>query len=119
MKFVRLYTGEDSESHFQDVQVGVETLQPLGSYSKKFPVADLMFREFEAGNIFDWHPAPQSQYIIYLEGCVEVEVSNGEKRTFNAGDVLFADDLTGKGHVSRTLTKGRSIIVTVNTIMQN
>lgn len=72
-----------------------------------------MFRDFEKGAIFDWHTAPQPQYIIYLEGEVEVEASDGEKKIFKPGDVLFATDLTGKGHITRTLAKGRSVIVTI------
>lgn len=54
---------------------------------------------------------PTYNNIIYLEGEVEVEASGGEKRIFKVGDVLFATDLSGEGHVTRTLSKGRSIIV--------
>ena len=89
-----------------------ETKQPLGNYSKKYPVTGMMFRDFKKGATFDWHTAPQPQYIIYLEGEVEVETSSGEKRTFKAGDILFATDLTGKGHITKTLTDGKSIIIT-------
>lgn len=32
MKFVELYTGKDNKSHFMEVDAGVETEQPLGSY---------------------------------------------------------------------------------------
>lgn len=113
MKFIKLYTGEDNNSHFMEVDAGIETKQPLGKYSRKYPVTGMMFRDFEKGAVFDWHNAPQPQYIIYLEGKVEVEVSSGEKRIFKPGDVLLATDLTGKGHITRTLTKGRSIIITV------
>lgn len=112
MKYIEIYTSEDNKSYFREIDAGVESQQPLGSYSKKYPVAGMMFRDFEAGNVFDWHPAPQTQYIVYLEGEVEVEASGGEKRIFRPGEVLLANDLTGKGHVSRTLTKGRSVIVT-------
>lgn len=112
MKFIKLFTGADNKSHFEEIDAGVETVQPLGNYSKKFPVSRMMFREFEQGSSFDWHTAPQPQYILYLEGEVEVETSSGEKRTFKPGDVLFAADVTGEGHITRTLTKGRSIIVT-------
>lgn len=112
MKFMKLYTGEDNKSHFIEVDAAAETQHPLGSYSKNFPVAGLKFREFEKGAFYDGHNAPQPQYIIYLEGEVEVETSNGDKKIFKAGDVLLAADLTGKGHITRTLTKGRSIIVT-------
>jgi len=112
MKFIKLYTGDDNKSHFTEIDAGVETAQPLGNYSKKYAATGLMFRDFEKGAIFDWHTAPQPQYIIYLEGLVEVEASNGEKRIFQAGDILFAANLTGQGHITRTLSKGKSIIVT-------
>ena len=111
MKFITLFTGEDKKSYFKEVDAHFEKKHPLGNYSKKYPVKGMMFRDFEKGSSFDWHTAPQPQYIIYLEGEVEVEASGGEKRTFSPGDVLFATDLTGKGHITRTLTKGRSAIV--------
>lgn len=112
MKFIELYAGEDGKSHFREINVEVETEQPLGSYSKKYPVGLMMFRKFKKGNVFDLHTAPQPQFIIYLQGEVEVETSGGDKRIFKAGDVLLANDLTGEGHITRTLTEGRSIIVT-------
>ena len=34
-------------------------------------------------------------------GRTEIEVADGERRTFGPGTVLLADDLTGQGHVSR------------------
>lgn len=111
MKFTKLYTAEDNKSYFIEVDAGIETIQPLGHYSKKYSAAGLIFRDFEQGAIFDWHTAPQPQYIIYLEGEVEVEASGGDKRTFKAGDILFACDLTGQGHVTRTLSRGKSIII--------
>lgn len=112
MKYTLLFTNTDNKSYFKEIDAGIESNQPLGSYSKKFPVKKMMFREFEKGAEFPMHTAPQRQYIIYLEGEVEVETSSGEKRIFKPGDVLFATDLTGEGHITRTLTKGKSIIVT-------
>jgi quercetin dioxygenase-like cupin family protein len=114
MKYTLLFTGEDKKSHFKEVDAGIESKQPLGNYSKKFPVRGMMFRDFEAGAVFPMHTAPQCQYIVYLEGQVEVEASDGEKRIFKPGDVLFATDLTGTGHITRTLTKGKSVIITAD-----
>jgi quercetin dioxygenase-like cupin family protein len=112
MKIMALLTGDDGMSHFKTIEMGVESTQLLGDYSGKYAATALMFREFKKGANFDWHTAPQPQYIIYLEGKVEVEASSGEKYIFKQGDVLFANDLTGKGHITRTLTDGRSVIVT-------
>lgn len=112
MKFIKLYVGEDRKSYFMEIEAGIETKEPLGNYSKKFPTTGLMFRDFEKGLIFDWHNAPQPQYVIYLEGEVEVEASGGETRIFRTGDILFSADTEGDGHITRTLTKGKAIIVT-------
>lgn len=112
MKITKLYTGEDQHSHFCEMDTGAATAEILGKYSAPYPVKNIFFRDFEPGAVYDWHNAPQPQYIVYLEGEVEVETSNGVKKTFKPGDVLFATDLTGKGHISRMLTKGRSLIIT-------
>ena len=44
--------------------------------------------------------APRRQYVITLEGQVAVGLGDGTKRVFGAGDVLLADDLTGRGHTT-------------------
>ena len=112
MKFTKLYTGDDQKSYFQEVEVDIGSIQPLGNYSKPISTTGMMLRDFKQGSEFDWHNAPQPQYIIYLEGEMEVVASGGETRTFRPGDILLASDLTGEGHISRTLTDGKSVIVT-------
>lgn len=111
MKVTKLYTGNDGKSYFEDMQIEYEYPHQLGKHSKIFPTTGLLFRDFDAHLFFDWHNAPQHQYIIYLEGEVEVRASGGEIRIFKSGDILFATDLTGEGHATRTLTKGRSVII--------
>lgn len=86
----------------------------LGTYSTPYPVSTLQFRDFDADSHFDWHPAPQAQFIFYLEGRVDITASDGTKKTFKAGDILFANDTQGKGHITHTLSKGRAVIVVVN-----
>ena len=54
------------------------------------------------------------QYIIYLDGKVEIEASGGETKVFQGGDVLLAADLTGAGHLSRVLQEGRSLVIVVD-----
>jgi quercetin dioxygenase-like cupin family protein len=111
MKIIKLYT-KDGKSYFTEMDSGPSVQKELGRYSEPNAVTSMIFREFEPGEGFDWHNAPQPQYIIYLEGEVEVETSGGEKRVFKPGEILLATDLTGTGHITRTLTKGRSLIIT-------
>ena len=52
------------------------------------------------------HNAPRRLFIVQIDGTVEVEASDGEKRVFGPGSVLLVEDTTGKGHVTRSLTPG-------------
>jgi redox-sensitive bicupin YhaK (pirin superfamily) len=47
------------------------------------------------------HPAPRRQWVVVLRGIVEVEVTDGSRRTFGPGDLLRAEDTHGTGHVTR------------------
>ena len=38
--------------------------------------------------------------MITVEGQAEIGLGDGTKRVFNAGDVVLADDLTGRGHTT-------------------
>jgi uncharacterized cupin superfamily protein len=42
---------------------------------------------------------------VNLTGEVEITVSDGEKRHFGPGSILLAEDVTGKGHISRGVGK--------------
>jgi len=39
--------------------------------------------------------------VVTLAGEAEVEASDGEVRRIGPGFILLADDLTGKGHITR------------------
>jgi mannose-6-phosphate isomerase-like protein (cupin superfamily) len=47
------------------------------------------------------HHAPRRQFLVVLQGELEILTTLGEKARLHPGDVLFADDLGSKGHVSR------------------
>jgi quercetin dioxygenase-like cupin family protein len=80
-----------------------------------FRQRELFFREVEPFYDWNFHTAPQKQYIILLDGKIEIETSLGEKRIFKAGEVLLVDDTTGKGHKTKNLQpeKRKSIFITL------
>src|SRR5260370_20654594 len=69
--------------------------------SKRMLATGIIFRETASDYALDWHPAPRRQYIIKLDGGVEITASDGEKRTIGAGEVFLVEDITGKGHLSK------------------
>jgi hypothetical protein len=46
----------------------------------------------------DAHVAPRRQMIVVLRGAFEITTSLGERRRFERGDCLLADDVVGEGH---------------------
>jgi hypothetical protein len=114
MKIIKLYTGKDNKSYFEEIAIPLAQRQELGLYSAKVAVENLYFRETTPNAVFEWHNAPCAQYIIYLEGKVEVLASGGETRHFGPGDILLATDLEGQGHVSKVINPGKSIVVTLS-----
>jgi hypothetical protein len=47
------------------------------------------------------HVAPRRAFIVVLGGALEVVSSRGEQVVLQPGDVLLADDMDSKGHISR------------------
>jgi hypothetical protein len=105
MRYARLYAGPDGESHFEDVDVAFEAVDyappaPPLHLSGFVPATRVGFVAPASGWQGDWHPTPRRQFFAYLGGGAGVEASDGEIRHFRAGDVLFVEDTTGKGHRS-------------------
>jgi quercetin dioxygenase-like cupin family protein len=104
--YVRLFTDVDGETHFEDVYLNA-TLERHGSGARTavtplVPVEGLIFRRIVDPAISEEpHNAPYALFIITLAGAAEVTVSDGETRTFGPGDVVLAEDTTGKGHTTR------------------
>jgi quercetin dioxygenase-like cupin family protein len=53
--------------------------------------------------VADWHTAPRRQYVITLSGRGEVELVDGTKIPLGPGSIDLAEDLTGKGHITRVV----------------
>ena len=116
MKITRVYTGEDGESHFEDLEVALSERGPLGNISQLEPATGIVFRETEGDYDLGFHNAPRRQYVINLDAALELEVGDGTKRVLKPGEVLLAEDTTGRGHKSRAVDgrARRSIFVTLD-----
>lgn len=100
MHIARIWVDESGETHYQDIEISLTPSGPLGRMSAPLSVTSMILRENDPGYDYDWHVAPQKQYIIMLSGLVEIQVSDGESRTFGPGDIVQMEDITGKGHKS-------------------
>ena len=89
----RIYTGTDGLSHVEDLVLDAKSVM------EKVTGAEV--RVSPPGRFGDWHVGPQRQYIINLAGSGQLEVAEG-KVDLPPGSMEYIDDLTGKGHTTRT-----------------
>ena len=102
MKYVRIFSDAAGASHFQDVEVPAAVPGDSDTLiSEPLPVCAVMFRQVGAGAVPAWHVAPRRQFVVHVEGEVEVEVSDGEVRRFTPGSVVLVEDTHGAGHITR------------------
>ena len=102
MKIVRLYTGTDNESHFEDVEVELDSLGRFEASALQ-SAHGIQFRRAPATHLSNYHTAPKRQYVITLAGQVEIETGDGTIRRFGPGDVMLAEDTAGHGHITRVV----------------
>lgn len=116
IKVVRLYTGPDNRSHFEDIEVALKDGGKIGFLSELVKATGVVFRITTGGYDYDFHPAPRRQYVVNLEGEVEIEVGDGTRRILGTGEILLAEDTTGQGHISRAVAgkPRKSLFITLD-----
>lgn len=67
----------------------------IGYLSQLIGGKGVQFRHTSGDYSYSWHTAPQRQFIVNLDGDVEIEVSSGEKKVIPRGEVFFVEDTTG------------------------
>lgn len=103
MQILRVYTGDDGQSHFEDLPIEFTERGSLGRISSMIQARGVMFREVDGDYDLDFHNAPRRQFVINLKGSVDIEIGDGTVRRLGPGDILLAEDTSGQGHKSRAV----------------
>ena len=117
-KYIRLYTDESGESHFQDLEAElapVDFAPPSAPLDLSVPITATQFAFLggPAGWHSDWHVSSARNMFVIVSGEWELEASDGEVRRLGPQTVLLVEDITGKGHRSRVLTDEGSLAIAV------
>lgn len=115
MQITRLYSDPDGTSRFEEIDIPLQDAGDIGCLSEIFPATGIIFRETDGDYDYDWHNAPCRQFVLILEGGVEIEAGDGTRRIFRSGDILLTEDTTGRGHISRAINRQprKSVFVTL------
>jgi quercetin dioxygenase-like cupin family protein len=101
MSIVRIYTGTDNASHFEDIELQLEARGDQSEAAELLPGTGILVRRFEAQRENPWHHAPGRYAVITLRGAVDIQIGDGSVRRLGPGDILIAEDLSGQGHSTR------------------
>ena len=66
--FVRIYTGDDGQSHLEEMDAPTEPVHRIATK----PGEDLVFRRSPENSFSDWHNPSRRQYHFVLDGRMEV-----------------------------------------------
>ena len=108
MQIVRVYSGDDGESHFE-----ILSSAQFAEIVNRVGPGDITLNRRPSPNFSDYHTAPRRQYVINLLGTAQFETADGSVCTLEPGDVLVAEDLTGHGHIARSLGEGYRVSLAV------
>jgi hypothetical protein len=98
----RLYTGADNRTHAEDIELPF-AMQGTRDVSALMKISGAELHRIPAGNVNDFHPAPQRQYVITISGRGEIELADGRKIALEPGHIELAEDVTGQGHITRAV----------------
>jgi hypothetical protein len=108
MRLFRIFTRESGESAIEIRQVPMSgAARPM---SETFKCDSIFFRETPEGHVEDFHKAPRRQLIFLTSGILELETSEGRRFICWPGDLIFAEDMQGKGHITRSLRDTRGFV---------
>ena len=116
--YVRLFTDEQGESHFQEIESDLYRVDFASGIPPLFLSEDIAasaasFFGAPAGWEADWHPSSGRHLFAVLTGVWQVTASDGETRAFSKGDVLLVEDTTGKGHSSKIVGDEESLALLI------
>lgn len=116
-KVVRMYCDDAGHTTFDDLEIpGPEVSfdgDPPSHVLRDIPATTVNLVE-----LLEWrprlglHPPPRRQWVIILQGAMEISTTSGKRRRLEPGACLLAEDMQGKGH--QTDDVGVDRLVTLN-----
>ena len=91
MNITRIYADDQGESHFGQQTYPLHDVGQLGQLSETIAATGLILRTNEPGYDYEWHHAPARQFVVLLDGAIEIEVSDGERRVFRGGEIFLPE----------------------------
>src|SRR5262245_21133689 len=110
MNVLRIYSDPQGIARVERRAVPLERDAQGRATSIAFPGGAFFFRETPRGHVHGRHRAPQRQLIFVTSGSGAIELDDGSRWRFGPGDIIFAENTAGQGHVTHTLEGVRGFV---------
>ncbi|HLA26321.1 MAG TPA: hypothetical protein VJZ49_00320 [Syntrophales bacterium] len=117
LSYLRVFADKTGESHAEwlDLQMSTKAFAPpappldVSDPAKASTVTMLRLAPDWHG---EWHPTPAKQWLFFLRGEANVQVSDGTSCSLHTGSIVLLEDTTGKGH--QTTVRGADVVITAS-----
>lgn len=115
---VRMYSDEAGHTRLEDREIP----GPEASYDgdpRSLAIRDIPATSVHITELLEWrprlelHPPPRRQWVVILQGAMEISTTAGDRRRFEPGDCLLAEDMEGKGHCTDDVGEDRLVTLSV------
>jgi hypothetical protein len=107
-KHIILYTDTDGIAKFREEEISLPGGSPKAMLSELYPSAGFQVRYSPPGVSSDFHCTTTAQWLVVLNGQMEIGLQDGSARLFKAGDHFFSNDLLPEGAVFDRSVHGHS-----------
>ncbi len=94
-----LYTGADGRARFRDDVVPLTEGTPAARLSPLAPSGGWQFRRSPVGFKSDFHCTTHPQWLVVLQGQMEIGLQDGTVRVFGPGQGFYSNDTLPAGAV--------------------
>jgi hypothetical protein len=104
LNITRVFADATGQTHFADVVLPTLPMPEDGVGGPRRSIRHIPTTTLHVNELLGslgtsgHHVAPRRQMIVVLRGAFEITTSLGERKRFECGDCLLADDVEGEGH---------------------
>lgn len=94
-----LYTGEDGRARFRERPLPLAEGTPMTRLSALAPSSGWQFRRSPVGFASDVHCTTAPQWLVVLQGQMEIGLQDGSTRVFGPGQCFYSNDTLPPGAI--------------------
>jgi hypothetical protein len=92
-----LFTDTDGRAKFRDIPVALIEGTPAAMLSRLVPSGGFQFRQSPVGFRSQFHCTTTPQWLIVMQGAMEIGLQDGTSRVFKAGQCFYSNDTLPTG----------------------